>query len=193
MSFPAHGNRFAITSHFEPMMSNDRQPSDPTSKEVAEFFKLSLRLGLLDTFPVVKWADSIIERESKPDIAIIDVSLSGSRGINETITCLGEVKGELRENVPVELLLAFYRKKLHSGQLSTDEVAASLYGLAQMSEVPDDLRGAFYVLEDNLVLAEEGVCGSVEEALDDIKCFLEEHCEYEPYLPAELETKDRNS
>jgi hypothetical protein len=167
-------------------MSNDRSLESPTRKEVAEFFRLGLRLGLFDTSPIIKWADSIIEQEDKPDISIIDVSLAGSRGINETITCLGEIKGHLREDVPVELLLAYFRRKLVSGQLNIDSVAAMFYSLAKMPEVTGDVAGALHVLDENLSMAEDGLCGSVEEALDDIKCFLEEHGEYEQYLPQEV-------
>ena len=56
----------------------------PVEKEVAEFFRLGLRLWLFDTLPVIKWADSMIQQEDRPDICIIDVSRAGSRGINET-------------------------------------------------------------------------------------------------------------
>ena len=167
-------------------MSNDRPHACATRKEISEFLRLGLRLGAFDTAPIIKWADSIIEQEDTPEISIIDVSLAGGRGVNETITCLGEIKGNVRENIPVELVLAYYRRKLVSRQLTTDEVAAMLYTLSKITEVKGDLSGALNVLDENLSMAEDGVCGSVEEALDDLKNFLEEHCEYEHCLPQEV-------
>jgi hypothetical protein len=158
----------------------------PNIKEIAEFFRLGLRIGIFAPSTVIQWADSIIMAENKPDISIIEVSLSGAGGLNKTIDSLNEIKGEIRSDYPAKLMLAYCWKKLRTKDWTEDFFSGLLYSLKNASEVSEDVEIALMNLDENLSLAEDGVYGTVKEAMNDIMKFLESFEEYERHLPNEV-------
>jgi hypothetical protein len=63
-------------------------------KEQAEFYRASLRLGLVKISDVIAWCDSVIMAEASPDIGIIEASVSGSQGVYAVVDALSQVQGD---------------------------------------------------------------------------------------------------
>src|SRR5262249_36851747 len=77
----------------------------PSLKELAEFHRRALALGLLTPEEVVSWADGVIAGAPEPDRAIIDVSLTG-HDARRLLEELVRVPGAARGLVVAGLLLA---------------------------------------------------------------------------------------
>ena len=160
--------------------------TQPNTKEMADYFKLGLRLGLLDQSPVIIWADALIHAQEKPDISIIELSLSGGRSLNDTIACLGNIKGEANTDTAIKLTLAHLWREVKTGRMSLDAASVILYRLKDLATAQSDVIDKICTLDENLSLAEDGVYGSIEEALNEIRDYLKEQQGYEMFLPEEV-------
>lgn len=157
----------------------------PNIKEIAEFFRIGLRVGLSIPSNIVRWADAIILAEDKPDISIIEVSLAGGRQ-NKMIDALRDVKGEIRPDYLIKLMLAYCLKHLKAKQGDADSFTGLLYRLKCASDVSEDMDYTLTWLDDELYLAREQILGTVEQSMDEIISFLKSFEEYEQYLPDEI-------
>jgi len=158
----------------------------PNKKEIAEFFRLGLRVGALDYSAAVRWADSVLLIEQKPDIQIVEVSLSGAGGVDKTITCLQEIRGVASQDMAARLLLAFCWRKIRTKQWPDERFACLLNSIRLSGEISEDLEHTLMNLDEDLWLAEEGVCGTVEEAMKAIREFSRSFEEYEKWLPPQV-------
>jgi hypothetical protein len=158
----------------------------PNKKEIAEFLRLGLRVRAFDYSAAIQWADSVLLMEEKPDIQIVEVSLSGAGGLDKTITCLKEVKGVARQDLAAKLLLAYCWKKIREKEWTDDYCSVLLCSLKRSGEASQGLEIALINLDENLSLAEDGVYGSVEDALKDIREFLKSFEQYVEWLPAQV-------
>ncbi|TVX91389.1 hypothetical protein [Cohnella terricola] len=124
--------------------------SAPSIKEITETFKLGLLIGLLSMDQVINFADKYIEHEANPDAGIIEVSLSGSKGINETISKLEEVKGIYDIQKPIRTILGLiYIESLNSDDIS--EITYKLYSLSlniSESQIGGDLYFELNSMDD---------------------------------------------
>lgn len=159
-------------------------PVSSNNKDIAEFLRLGLCLGLFKLQSAVQWADSRIAEEDKPSMGIISVSLAGTR--SELIDSLSNVEGSVRPEFPVKLLLAYCWRQLSNGQLSSDYLSGVLFRLKRMPEVHSEIRNTLYVLDEDLSRAEDGVGGSVEAAMQNIEVYLSKFQEYVQLLPTQV-------
>jgi hypothetical protein len=159
----------------------------PNKKEIGEFLRLGLSLGAFDYSAAIQWADSVLLMEDTPDIQIVEVSLSGGGGLDRTISCLGDIRGAARRDMAAKLLLAYCGRKIRTKEWTDDRFSGLWLGIIKLSgEISQDLECALMKLDEDLWLAEEGVCGTVEEAIKAIREFLNSFEEYEQWLPAQV-------
>jgi hypothetical protein len=156
----------------------------PRVKEYAEFFRLGLCVGIIRTQEVARWADSMIEKEDKPPIEVIEVTLACNRNANETISCLRQVKGEVRPDVPINLLAAYLLKRLQENGIDHGKAIRALYK-ASWSGGDSELELEIMMLEDSWCLAEDGIYGNPDDLKKEIDLFLEVRRDYLAYLPIE--------
>lgn len=107
-----------------------------TIKEQSEVFKLGLLVGYFKTKEVIHWANNILATEDNPDLGVIDVAFSGSKGINEAITQLDNIKGKMDIRTPVKTLLGLLYNELILQKSTVIEVARKLYVLSEY--IPPD-------------------------------------------------------
>jgi hypothetical protein len=156
----------------------------PTIKELAEFFIRGLSAGIFDTSQVARWADSIIEKEEKPSIEIIEVCLACNRNPSDTISCLREIKGELQPDVSINLMAAYLLKKLIAHEMDHSNAIKLLYK-ASFDGAFSDLELEIMNLEESWCLVEDGVYGNIEDIKKELEMFLEERRAYIAHLPIE--------
>lgn len=165
----------------------------PTIKEFAEFFSRALSAGAVDTSQVARWADSIIEKEDKPSIEIIEVSLACNRNVNETITCLHQIKGEMQPNTPINLMAAYLLKKLLTHEIDHGNAIKALYS-ATREGMFSDFELEIASIEESWCLAKDGVYDNLENVKMRLEMFLKERREYIVHLPIEWSSfKDENT
>lgn len=141
------------------MLGNVRKPRDEvlddewtqlpgmTLKELAEVFRLGLMIGYYKPDEVIKWADSRVMHDNALGVSLIEVSLPGSKGINEVISKLDDVKGEQVIQKPARAILGLLYRDLASGKNSLETVTYQLYSLSNVlderhvdKEILEELR-----------------------------------------------------
>jgi hypothetical protein len=159
---------------------------DPAIKDTADFFRLGLVTGLIDKPSVVAWADSVIEERQEIDPAIIDVCLAGSRPVGEMISMLRQVKGSMRPEVSLGMLLAYAAEIHRDRNERTGQIVLGLFRLTRMEDLPQDVEMKLHRLDDGLYLAREGYYGSKSSVTMALQDWLSEYSEYKRLLPISL-------
>ncbi len=120
-------------------------------KEQAEIYKIGLMIGYFKAVDVISWVDNIIANNKNPDSGIIEISLSGSKGINAVISQLDNIKGKTNNNVQVKTILGLLYKDLISKYDTVFEMARKLYVLSQYipnNSLEDDEMLKLRAMED---------------------------------------------
>src|ERR1035438_1618262 len=78
--------------HFRRIGTRLRMPI-ASDKDIAEFFRLCLRLRLVDVAAVERWADSIVDREQSPGHPVIELALATHHRDFEVDDLLSEFQG----------------------------------------------------------------------------------------------------
>jgi hypothetical protein len=108
--------------------------------DIAGFYRLALTMGLVACDAPVRWADSEILSEDRPDELIIDLSLSAGKPVDEMIKMLRTFGGPVYSGETIALLGCLIYKRLESGQL--DAVAAARL-LLDATRYPVNIPEAF--------------------------------------------------
>ncbi len=148
----------------------------PNQKEEAELLRHGLLAGVRTVADAVAWADQVIAADPKPDIAVIEVAISGLRHIADVIALLRDVPGECDPIVVIRRFMADLRSALAANPARGPEVARWLYQLATSGDLPEEHFGQeAYALEDWFALASSGTYGTYADALRHLEAYLERH------------------
>jgi len=152
------------------------QPKSMDLKAEAETLRCGLLAGCATVAEAVDWADALITATPAPDIAVIKVSLAGSRAPVEVAALLEEVPGEADGIQVRRQLMDRMRQLLDEDPSRGDEIARWLYRLASSGELRDELFGwEPYGLDDTFELARNRVYGTHTEAVAQLRAYLERH------------------
>jgi hypothetical protein len=154
--------------------------TQPTRKDMAEFFRLSLLSGLCEPPAVARWADSIVASESSPHIAFIELCVAGSRPASSVQTLLNDVPGRPTPDLAVRMLLGHSSRLLSSRALTAEQLLLRLYRIASLETFPERIYFELVRLEDELSLARDGVYDTIAEVAQDIATFLTEYDSHAP-------------
>src|SRR5262245_12886527 len=91
-----------------------------TQKEIAQFFRLALRLGLIDTAAVERWVDSVIATEATARFPFTDLASASRLTSTAVDDLLGQVAGDSQPHVPGRIVLALVRRRLREGRLTAE-------------------------------------------------------------------------
>jgi len=145
-------------------------------KEQAEFYKAALLLGMVQIKDVIAWCDSIIMAEETPDIAIIEASISGSKGVNAVADALSAVKGEFDKRAVTKRIFGSMYDLVNQDRKQAPKVARQLYHMAIDNDVPsDEAEPEMWYFWDAIDLAIDGVYGHEEKLIDEMLQFLKRH------------------
>jgi hypothetical protein len=139
-------------------------------KETAEYFHYGLMLGLHSVRDAMAWIDTIIDAEPVPDIALIEASLSGSRGPRAVADWLAQVPGEFDKQKVAKLLMRAMLERLNQDPEQAQRIARWLYEMAL--EAPDEAENEMWYFDDALELASDGIYGDVNEIRNELVTFL---------------------
>jgi hypothetical protein len=152
--------------------------TQPTRKDIAEFFRLSLLAGVCDLPEVVRWADAVITAESSPPFAFFDLSTCESQPVNAACGLLTEVPGERTPDLAVHMLLARCYCRFQSGILPVTETLLRLYRMARAEAFPDPIYFELVTQEDAYALARDGIYCSIPEVE---KSFTDYLSRFQPF------------
>jgi hypothetical protein len=160
--------------------------TQPTRKDMAEFFRLSLLAGLCEPSSVASWADSVVASEESPHIAFIELCIGCSQPISTVQTLLGDIPGRPTPDLPVHMLLGHASRLAASLSFSAEELLLRLYRISSLEAFPQSLHFDISGFEDELSLARDGIYSTPSEVARDFVAFL---LDYEPYAPATAVSK----
>ncbi len=145
-------------------------------KEQAEVYRIGLLLGLFKLPNVIAWCDSIIMAEAEPDIAIIEASISGSKGIDAVANALSEVEGEFNNRSVAKIIFRSMYDLVNQNRKQAPQVAEWLYRMAFDFGAPDEeAESEMTYYYDAIDLAVDGIYGDAEKLTDKMLQFLHEY------------------
>jgi len=125
---------------------------------------------------VIAWADSVIEVDPQPDMAVIEVATSGRRQAADVSALLRNVAGECDPVVVLRRSMSDLRRALANDQSRGPQIARWLYELATNGDLPESEFGVdAYMLEDRFALASSGTFGTYESAVKELDAYLAQH------------------
>jgi hypothetical protein len=151
-------------------------PSDRLKIE-ADAYRLLLIGGLVTVTEVIRWADETIEATtSSPSIEIIDVSLSGSRGVGALVTVLGRIPGRADVASVSRRVFAAMDEILTQDAAALSRVAILLEHMAVEGTAPDkEARSEMFSAHEELWSDEAQQYMLSPAALSEIRAFLRRH------------------
>lgn len=145
-------------------------------KEQAEVYRVGLLLGLFKLSDVISWCDSIIMAEASPDVAIIEASISGSKGINAVSNALSEVNGEFNKRLVTKVIFRSMYDLVNRDRKQAPQVAEWLYRMAfDYGALDEEAKSEMTYYYDAIDLAVDCIYGDVEELTDRMLQFLQEY------------------
>jgi hypothetical protein len=154
-----------------------------TQKEIAQFFRLALRLRLVDTVAVERWVVSVIAAESAVRFPFTDLAGASHRPSFVVDDLLGQVTGHVELHVPGRIVLALLRRRLRDGALSAKaaiKCAREICFAAPLTELEGHRADG---LDDSLWLAISGTYGTLDDVRREVAEFLESYAEFDQEIP----------
>ena len=159
--------------------------TQPTLKDIAEFFRLALVANVCDQAMVVRWVDHVIVSEGSVPFVFFDLSTSWSQPVSTMTSLLRDVPGQPAPNVPVYMLLGHCYTLVRSGNVPATQLLARLYKMAVPEHFPETVYHALLTMEDELWLACDKVYGAVEEVAARFCAYLSEFADHAPTVSSD--------
>ncbi|WP_226705085.1 hypothetical protein [Microbulbifer elongatus] len=137
----------------------------------ADYYMYGIKLGILGPELAISWAYRIIEKEDDPSGEVIEVALSKSRGRNGIIEALCEVEGVRDSQLSGGMLLLELLRRLENGA-SPASVSTNALSVVRETKFPEDLIWQFNVIDDEVLLAEQGIYTDKERTYTALRDLL---------------------
>ena len=162
-----------------------------TQKEIARFFQLALRSGLVETMAIERWADSVIAAEPVARHPITE--LAGASRMSRSIVdeLLGQVTGHCELHVPGRIVLALLRRHLRDRTVTPDAAIKLALEIGFAGPLTDEERHRADGLDDSLLLAANGTYGTLDDVRQEVAEFLERYAEFDDQIPVEVNRHDK--
>jgi hypothetical protein len=140
-----------------------QQPNFAEITALLEVFRICLINSVLDKQQVIAWADKQIEQEAEPPYSIIELALSGSKNINDTISILHNLVRQDKLQVAGRAVLGYLYQRYIADTLSLQQVATTIYWLGLHCEFSQEEHHLMHSIDREYDLAADGY-GSIAEA-----------------------------
>lgn len=154
-----------------------------TQKEIAQFFRLALRLRLVDTAAVERWVDSVIAVEEVVHFPFTDLANASHLSSTSVDELLGQVTGHSDFHVPGRIVLALLRRRLRDGTLPPDAAIKCAREICFVAPLIDQECYRADALDDALWLASSGTYGTLDDVRREIAEFLENYTQFDEQIP----------
>jgi hypothetical protein len=151
----------------------------PTRKDLAEFFRLCLLVGLSTPVSIVDWACKIVAEDAEPDLAFIDLACGASQPSSVLLTLLAAVPGEPTPDLPWQMLLGHVWSVSCEVEFPAQRVLGRLQLIGRVGNFPKHVVYKLDEMDDYWALALTGEYGTVRESAREFAAFL---AKYEAYV-----------
>jgi len=154
-----------------------------TQKDIAEFLRLALRFGLLDTAAVERWVDTVIAAEPVINYPFTELAAASSLRRDLVDALLGSVAGQTNQHLSGRMAMALVRRRLGAGEIASETAARLACEAAWAGWLSEaETREADW-LDDSINLAVSGTCGTVAEMHRNVVDFFDRYGEYDEQIP----------
>ena len=154
-----------------------------TQKEIAQFFRLALRLRLVDTAAVERWVNTVIAAEAVVTFPFTDLAGASHLSSTSVDELLGQVVGHGELHVPGRIVLALLRRQLRDGTLTPESAIKCAREIGFAAPLTDKECYRADGLDDSLWLATSGTYGTLEDVRREIVEFLESYAQFDEQIP----------
>ena len=154
-----------------------------TQREIAEFLRLALRLGLINTGVVEHWVDSIIAAESVVRFPFTDLAGASSLRRGAVDELLSQIAGEAREYLPGRAVMALLRRRIQGGEIAPEAAIKLALEAGREGALAETEQYKADALDDSVWLAVNDTYGTLADVRRDIIGFFEQYAEYDEQIP----------
>jgi hypothetical protein len=154
--------------------------------EIARFFQLALRLGLVDTTAVERWTDSIVAAEPLAHHPFSELASASRTSWIEVDELLGQVAGHRQPDIPGRLVLALLHRRVSAGLLEPEAALNLAARLGQAHALPEGVATAVDLLNESLWIAAKDTRGALQDVGREIVEFLEPYAGFDEQIPGSV-------
>lgn len=151
--------------------------------EIAHFFRLALRVGLIDTGAVDRWVDSVIAAEPVVTFPFTELAGASKRRREDIDALLGQVPGHADCIIAGRMVLALLRRRLLDGTVEPDSAGKLAFEIARAGELTEDEHYQTDALDDSIRLAASGTYGDKTTVRREIEEFLDQYQKFDEFIP----------
>jgi hypothetical protein len=154
-----------------------------TQSELARFYRLALRVGLLDTAAVDGWVDSVIA--AAPAVAFPFTELAGAsqRRREDVDDLLGQVPFEGDAHISGRMVLALLRRRLRAGAFAPESAVKLAMEIARAGDLTQEEYYRADHLDDDVWLATNETYGDLATVRRKIGEFFDEYEKFDEQIP----------
>jgi hypothetical protein len=154
-----------------------------TRKDICEFFRLALRLGLIPRSVVEQWVDSVIAADPVVNFPFTELAGASKIAQSKVDELLAEVPGQVEDHIPGTMVMALLRRLISEREITPENAAKYALLVGRSNALADSDYYEADRLEDSLTLATCGVYGTLEETRRGIVEFFERFSDFENHIP----------
>ena len=155
-----------------------------TQSEIARFYRLALRVGLLDTAAVEHWVDSMIASAPAVRFPFTELAGASQRRRRDVDDLLGEVELEGDACVPGRMALALLRRRLRAGAFDPEAAVKLAMEIARAGDLTQEEYYRADQLDDAVWLAKNGTYGDLGTVRQKIGAYLDEYEKFDKQIPS---------
>lgn len=151
--------------------------------EVAETYRLLLVNGFPVREQLVRWADEELSGRSEVNSFLEDLSTSSSMNLNDLISLLQRYVGSEKPLISSRAVIGYLADNFAKGYLPLEKVCDSLCRLERQGGLTHEEKYMIAGLDDEYVLAKDGLKGNVEDIVAYVQRLLKLYSEIRLQYP----------
>ena len=146
-------------------------------REYAEALALAIEYGLADPREAIDLACRLVVEQANPSEPLLELAGALRPHPQDVARMLRHIPGPADPVRVFRKVLATARHHLLESPTAWPRVTVALEQMAIAGQVPESLASPCYMLDDQRLLAEQGVYGTIEQVHADLLAFLDTEAE----------------
>ncbi len=141
--------------------------------ELLGVYCVALKNGLIEKEEVIRWVDNIIINDSEPDYFFIELSLKGSKSINDIISHINELIGLDRSTITGRVIFGYLYKQYSENIITLKKLVDTINCIIWETGITENERRLICGIDDEYYCAIDGIYGSINDIEKVALRFLE--------------------
>jgi hypothetical protein len=155
-----------------------------TRKETAQFFRLALRLQLVDVGAVDRWVDSVITADAVVGDPFTELAGASQLRPETLDQLLGRVTGPGDDSLSGRMLLALLYRRVRQAALTPEFAIKLALQAGRSGALSETETYKADQLDDSVWLATNDTYGTLDDVRRDIEAFLGKYADLDKQIPA---------